>query len=39
MLQGVHGKRSVDAKRKILRGIAIMTKEIGPSVTNIAPQV
>ncbi|THU91880.1 hypothetical protein K435DRAFT_967914 [Dendrothele bispora CBS 962.96] len=39
MLQDFYGKKPVDAKRKILRGIALMTESIGPSVTNIAPQI
>ncbi|KAF5371168.1 hypothetical protein D9758_004152 [Tetrapyrgos nigripes] len=39
VLHDLHGKKSVEGKRKVLRGMAQMTREIGPSVASIAPQI
>ncbi|KAF8638618.1 hypothetical protein AX17_002159 [Amanita inopinata Kibby_2008] len=39
MLQGVHGKKSVAVKRKIVRSIGILTTFIGPPISNVASQI
>ena len=39
MLQDVQGKKSVTAKRKILRSLGALVSEIGPAINNVAPQV
>lgn len=39
MLQDVQGKKTVTSKRKILRSLGALISEIGPAVSNVAPQV
>lgn len=39
MLQDVQGKKSVASKRKIIKGLGALIVQIGPSITNGAPQV
>jgi len=39
MLQDVHGKKSVDVKRKIIRGLGFLVEQIGETINNASPQV
>ena len=39
MLQDVQGKKSVSEKCQILRGLAALINNIGPTISNVAPQV
>lgn len=39
MLQDVQGRKSVSEKRQILRGLAALINNIGPTISNVAPQV
>ncbi|TFK72010.1 hypothetical protein BDN72DRAFT_869695 [Pluteus cervinus] len=39
MLQDVFGKKSLATKRKILRGLGMLVSYIGPSISNVAPQI
>ncbi|KAF8165694.1 hypothetical protein B0H34DRAFT_690087 [Crassisporium funariophilum] len=39
MLQDVQGKKSVKTKRKILRSLGALVVEIGPAISNVAPQI
>ncbi|KZT29389.1 hypothetical protein NEOLEDRAFT_1056118 [Neolentinus lepideus HHB14362 ss-1] len=39
MLQEVQGKKSLEAKRQILRSLGAVIVRIGPSVSNVAPQI
>ncbi len=39
MLQELRGKQSVASKRRILRSFGILFTIIGPSISNVAPQV
>lgn len=39
LLQDHEGKMSVEAKRKILRALGAFTREVGTSISNVAPQV
>jgi serine/threonine-protein kinase ATR len=39
MLQDVQGKKSVTAKRQILRSLGALVTLIGPSISNVSPQV
>src|SRR5258707_15875047 len=34
MLQDVHGKKSVDVKRKIIRGLGFLVEQIGETINN-----
>ncbi|KAF8897901.1 hypothetical protein BD779DRAFT_1608382 [Infundibulicybe gibba] len=38
-LQDVRGKKTVTAKRKILRGLGALINQIGPPVNNVSPQI
>ncbi|KIJ20461.1 hypothetical protein PAXINDRAFT_174826 [Paxillus involutus ATCC 200175] len=39
MLQDIQGKKSIPAKRQILRGLGALITHIGDAINNIAPQV
>lgn len=39
MLQGVQGKKSAEVRRKIVHSIGVLVTIIGPSVSNVAPQI
>lgn len=39
MLQDVQGKKSVDAKKKILKSLGVLMTQIGAATASIAPQV
>ena len=39
MLQDVHGKKSVDVKRRIIRGLGFLVEQIGETINNASPQV
>ncbi|KDR84098.1 hypothetical protein GALMADRAFT_219929 [Galerina marginata CBS 339.88] len=39
MLQDVQGKKTVATKRKILRSLGALVEQIGPAITNVAPQI
>jgi serine/threonine-protein kinase ATR len=38
-LQDVHGKKPVDVKRKIIRGLGFLVEQIGESINNASLQV
>lgn len=39
MLQDVQGKKSIMVKKQILRGLGALVQQIGPTISNVAPQV
>ncbi|KAI0375920.1 hypothetical protein BV20DRAFT_933352 [Pilatotrama ljubarskyi] len=39
MLQEVHGKQSIESKQKILRSYGEFAKQVGPAISNVAPQI
>ena len=39
MLQDVQGRKSVSEKCQILRGLTALINNIGPTISNVAPQV
>ncbi|KAI9000757.1 hypothetical protein BD414DRAFT_405932 [Trametes punicea] len=39
MLQEVHGKQSMESKQKILRSFGEFAKQVGASISNVAPQI
>jgi serine/threonine-protein kinase ATR len=39
MLQDVQGKKTVTVKRQILRSLGALVIQIGPSISNVSPQV
>ena len=39
MLQDVQGKKSVVAKKKILRSLGALVQQIGPMINHVSPQV
>ncbi|KAK7033561.1 hypothetical protein VNI00_012785 [Paramarasmius palmivorus] len=39
MLQDVHGKKSVETKRMIIRSLGALVEEVGPGVSIVAPQI
>ncbi|KAF9266203.1 hypothetical protein L218DRAFT_101271 [Marasmius fiardii PR-910] len=39
MLQDVHGKKTVERKREILRSIGVVVEQIGQEVARVAPQI
>jgi len=39
VLQDVHGKRSLDVKRKVMRSLGALIEQVGSQVTSVAPQV
>ncbi|CDO73801.1 hypothetical protein BN946_scf185015.g130 [Trametes cinnabarina] len=39
MLQEVHGKQSMESKQRILRSFGEFAKQVGPAISNVAPQV
>ncbi|KIK96405.1 hypothetical protein PAXRUDRAFT_310274 [Paxillus rubicundulus Ve08.2h10] len=39
MLQDIQGKKSIPAKRQILRGLGALITHVGDAINNIAPQV
>ncbi|KAI9068446.1 hypothetical protein FKP32DRAFT_1561636 [Trametes sanguinea] len=38
MLQEVHGRQSIESKQKILRSFGEFAKQVGPAISNVAPQ-
>uniref|UniRef100_A0A0W0G3C2 non-specific serine/threonine protein kinase n=1 Tax=Moniliophthora roreri TaxID=221103 RepID=A0A0W0G3C2_MONRR len=39
MLQDVHGKKSIETKRMIVRSLGALVEEVGPGVSSVAPQI
>ena len=39
VLQEVHGRQTLLAKRKVISGLTSLIKEVGPAVSAVAPQV
>ena len=39
MLQDVQGKKSMTCKRQILRSLGALVGQVGPAISNVAPQV
>ncbi|EEB98563.1 hypothetical protein MPER_01906, partial [Moniliophthora perniciosa FA553] len=39
MLQDVHGKKSIETKRMIIRSLGVLVEEVGPGISSVAPQI